>query len=356
MNVNSIGRTAKQMTGPVVTIAAVTGILSIVLVSGSSSPGPRLSAFFLGPFTNWLYVSNLLDNAALLILTGLGVSLAFHSGNFNLGGEGQVFAGGIAVAALGQMTGVLPPFVGILVLMVTGMCVGAILAGTSGYLKIKWKTDELITTYLFSMAAIHAGLFLIKGPLSDPESYLITTRMIPRAFHIPVLVPPSHLSIISFVPVLLAAAVFFLLYRTAKGYELRMSGSLRRFARYGGIPVNSLTVAAMVISGAFHGLAGSITVLSNHHMAMEGFSAGMGWNGIAVALIASNHPLGVIAAALVFSYLQKAVETAVLLSDFDLDLNLLLQALVFLFITAKLSPRVVGFIKKCIPVKADRDV
>ena len=115
-------------------------------------------------------------------------------------------------------------------------------------------------------------------------------------------------SIAALLATLLAAVlVFFLMYYTHWGYEMRMCGLNREFSRYGGINVSAYVILPMIISGALHGLAGGVAIMGTYHMAVKEFSYGMGWNGIAVALIAKNNPLGVLPAAVFFAYLDAGI-------------------------------------------------
>jgi simple sugar transport system permease protein len=128
--------------------------------------------------------------------------------------------------------------------------------------------------------------------------------------------------------------LWFLLHWTLVGYELRIVGYNRRLARYAGIPVGWYTTLPMALSGLLHGLAGSVLVMGVHHRSIVGFSGGLGWNGIAVALIARNRPLLVIPAALFFAFLNAGARAAVLQNQTTWELGSLVQGVVFLFVTA----------------------
>jgi simple sugar transport system permease protein len=138
----------------------------------------------------------------------------------------------------------------------------------------------------------------------------------------------------SFIIALFLLLFFFLLFRKSlPGYEMKMIGLNREFARYGGINVGLYTVTVMAASGALHGLGGSLFVLGTHHAAISGFTAGMGWNGLAVALIAKNKPAFIFPAAFLIAYLEAGARSALLGSDFSLQINMIIQSIIFFFIT-----------------------
>jgi len=291
--------------------------------------------FFVGPLMNKYYLGNMLNSAAPLILTGWGISFAFKSSMFNLGGEGQVYVGGLAATAVCLMIPEMSAVIGIPLSLAAALGAGALVAGLSGYFKDKWKTDELISTFLISNALIFIVDNLITGVLHDPESSLLVSRKIAEQFWFLKILLPSNLNISILFILLLAVLSYFYLFKTHQGYEMRITGLSPEFARYGGINVKKYFLIPMVLSGGLHGLAGAVSVMGTQHMLFKGFSGGMGWNGIAVALIARNHPIAVIPAALFFAYIEAGAKSAMINSDVTMEIAAVVQAVVFYLITAK---------------------
>ena len=286
-------------------------ILVVVMIFlMSKDPGRTIFYFFIGPFTNKYYFGNMLNAAIPLIFTGLGIAVAFRSSMFNLGGEGQVYAGGlVATFILLSMPDTTAVF-GIFLALVSSVVLGALLAGFSGFFRMKWNTDELISSFLLSSAVVLITNYFITGVLDDPNTSLLTTPPVAEKFWFLPIFPPSTLDISILAAVLTAVGVYFFMFRTKWGYEMRMCGLNREFSRYGGINVSRYMVMPMLISGGLHGLAGSVAIMGTYHKCLKGFSGGMGWNGIAVALIAKNNPLGVIPAAVFFAYLDAGAKAA----------------------------------------------
>ena len=324
-------------------------VLAIVLIFLlSKTPVSTIYYFFIGPFTNRYYLGNLLNSSIPLAFTGLGIAVAFRSSAFNLGGEGQVYSGALVTTAVCLALPNTNGLLGGIVAIVAGILAGAVLAGLSGYFKMKWGTDLLISSFLISGAVVLIVNFLITGPLDDPSSSLLSTPKIAAQFHLLQIFKPSKLDISIIFAGIVAGIVYLFMFHTRRGYEMRMYGANPEFARYGGINVSSYIVLPMIMSGALHGLGGGLAVMGTHHMALKEFTFGVGWNGIAVALIAKNHPLGVIPAALFFAYLDAGAKAAMLHSDVTIEIAAVIQSIIFYLVTAQAILRFVRYRKRAV--------
>jgi simple sugar transport system permease protein len=314
-------------------LAFLIAVALILLLS--RQPLATIRWFFIGPFTNRYYLGNMLNSAVPLVFTGLGIAVAFKSSVFNLGGEGQVSSGALVTTviclALPQAGG----YLGGLAALAGAMACGAVLAGLSGFFKMKWGTDELISSFLISSAVGFVVNYFITGPLDDPANNLLATYAIGKQYFLAGIFPPSKLNASAGLALLAVAGVFFLLNYTHTGYEMRMTGLNREFSRYGGINVAAYLVLPMVLSGALHGLAGGLAILGTQHMAVKEFSVGMGWNGIAVSLIARNNPLAVVPAAVFFAWLEAGAKAAMLRSDVTFEIAAIVQSVIFYLVTAQ---------------------
>lgn len=319
-------------------------VIAVVLIAVvAPNPLGALRAFFWGPFSSSLSWGNLLNQALLLSLTGLAASLAFGAGAFNLGGEGQTYTGGLAALALALVLPVTWGPAGILVALGAGVAAGALLGGLSGWLKVRFDADEMITTFLLSASAVPFVDAVMTGPgIGAAESMLIQSQPAPEAFWLAPLLAPSnlHVGVLVAVPLVLAFGV--LVNHTPWGYRLRIMGRNRDFARYAGISTGFYALVPLGLSGGLHGLAGALGVLGTQHALVQGFSAGWGWNGIAVALIARTNPWGVLPAAVLLAFLDQAGRTVVLQGQFPFQLSALFQATILFFITAQVTHRWFG--------------
>jgi simple sugar transport system permease protein len=322
-----------------ITLACAFATAVALLAAFSSSFWDALSLFFLGPFENSYYFGNMLNASIPLILAGLGASVAFGSRNFNLGGEGQIYSGAIAAAATclalpdGLATGA--PLLGMAVAAVAGAVAGAFLGALSGALKRSLGVDELISSFLASAAVVYLGDFLITGPLQDPASNFQATRAIPEALRLARMYPPSSLSAGCFLALAAALCMHFVMRRTRFGFELGLCGKNREFARYVGVDAGAYDLWPMALSGALHGLAGAAMILGTYYKAMKGFSSGIGWSAIAVALIAGDAPLAVVPAGLFFAYLEAGAKAVMVGADVSSEIVAVIQSVIFFLVTAR---------------------
>jgi simple sugar transport system permease protein len=313
--------------------ALVTAVL--LLLAFSSSFLEALGLFFLGPFGNAYAFGNMLGSCFTLALAGLAASVAFASKNFNLGGEGQIYSGAIATAAacLAFPDGnvIIVPIIG----LAAGMAAGAALGWLSGALKRGLGVEELISSFLLSAAAAYAGDYLITGPLQDPASNFQSTASLPEAFRFARIMPPSNLSSAAFLVACLIALAAFAMSRTRFGFELRLTGQNREFARYVGVDTGRYATLPMALSGALNGLVGAVLILGTYYKAVKGFSSGLGWTGIAVALVAGNRPAALIPAAFLFAWLDAGAKSVMIGADVTQEIVSVIQAVIFFLVTAR---------------------
>ncbi len=311
-------------------------IVAIVLVFiFSENPGRSLYYYFIGPFLNRFTFGNMLEGAIPLIFTGLGMAVAFKGGVVNLGGEGQVFSGAIIAVILGSSLSLAPGLLGITAILLCGMIAGSLIAGISGILRARWNVSDLLTTYLISSGLVYIINYLILGPFRDPKQITIQSISIPAKFMLTKILQPSYLHSGIFLGLILVFAIDFLLFHTHTGYELRTTGSNPQFAFYGGIRTKKYLVLPMLLSGGLIGLGGAMQVAGRYGSCFTDLTAGIGWNGIAVALIARNNPLGVLPAALFYAYLQSGAQVAMINSDLTYEIVGIISSVIFYLVTAE---------------------
>jgi simple sugar transport system permease protein len=269
----------------------------------------------------------------------LGVVIAFRAGTFNLGGEGQIYAGGLAASVVllsfGGSSGTLVLFAA----AAAGAGAGALLAAAAGALKTKFGVDELISSFLASSAVTPAIDYLVSGPLRDPANNLLATARFAPDRLLPGILAPSTLSLSAPIALILLLAAAFALDGTAVGFRIRVVGSSPAFARFAGLEPAAYWTPAFALSGAFHGLAGFFAVAGTYGLCHRGFPGGLGWSAIAVALIARNAPLALIPAAFAYAWLDTGSETAMLSSELSFETAAFVQAAVFLLVTARFAGR-----------------
>jgi simple sugar transport system permease protein len=314
---------------PLIALAALAALACVL----SKTPGRTLFFFFFGPFRTVYHFGNMLNSAVPLILGALGVSIAMKAGSLNLGGEGQIYAGAFtATAAAIALEGLGP--LGALPALAAGAALAGLAAALSGLCKARWNTSELITSFLLSNALVLIVNFLVNGPFADPETSLQSTKKIAAAFRLPLILPPSNLNAALFIALAAVATAQIFLTKTRLGYELRAAGDNEMFARYGGINTKVNTVLAMFASGSLYGLAGGLAVFGTYYATVKEFSAGLGWNALAAALIARFNPAAVIPAAAFFAWMQAGARIAMQNSDSTFEVVSIAQAVIFFLATS----------------------
>ena len=320
--------------------ALIIGVV-IIMLTGSSF-GDAMTAYWAllqGSVGSLKAISETLTAATPLILAGLSVAIAFRAGLFNIGTEGQLLMGGMfAVWAGFTFTG-LPFYVHIPLALLAGVLGGAIWGFIPGFLKAKTGAHEVITTIMLNYIALRLVDFLLKTEIfqregrNDPVS-----KTVEASAQLPLLlgwINPGlrvHLGLI--VAIAAAAFVHWLLFRTTTGFEFRAVGANPKAARYAGMSITKTYVLVMVIGGALAGLAGAGQVLGVLDRATPGFSSGLGFDAIAVALLGRSNPWGVVAAAVLFGGLSAGGQQMQVSADVGIDLISVIQALIIIFVAA----------------------
>lgn len=318
----------------VIALALAAGLVLVLIMS--EEPLNATRAFFLSVFSNRFYFGNLLAYSIPLILTGLAASFAFTSSCFNLGIEGQVYLGALAGTAAGTLLfGRLSGVAGIFVMIIVSFLFGATAAGISALLKTRLGVNELISSLLLSNGLVLVVDYFIEGPLNDRPSGLAATVSLPDEFRFERLMSPSNLHSGIFFSIVAAIILWFFLFRTREGFKMRIAGMNRRFAYYSGVDTKKVIFWSLFVSGGLASTAGIVDVIGIHGRVMRGFSSGYGWNGIAIALVARNHPLMVIPAALFFAYLESGAQIASLEANVTTEVAKIAQAVIFFLVTAE---------------------
>jgi len=269
------------------------------------------------------------------IFGGLAVALGFRSGLFNIGAEGQIFVGAICAAFIGYSIIGLPAIVHLPLALAAGALGGAAWGFIPGWLKAKTGGHEVINTIMLNYIAFRLSDWLLSGPMKRPDSFnpvsptIQESAALPRFFEYPIRFHAGF-----FIALAAAWLVYWLLFRTTIGFNLRTVGSNPNAARYAGINIVGNIVLAMSLSGALAGLAGANEVLGvNLNLAMA-FSSGYGFDSIALALLGKSHPAGVVLAALLFGTLRNGATRMMVVSSIPIDIISVLQALILAFIAA----------------------
>lgn len=297
---------------PVFATLAALAVGAVMLLVLGANPLEAFGALLEGAFGSGNALADTVVKATPLLLIGLGICISFRGNVINIGGEGQMIIGALSATALGLL---FPEWPGILMIplaMVIGFFGGAIWGGIPGALKAYFNVNEILSTIMMNAIAVQLMNFLLSGPMIDPiqaakDSQIPQTARLSTAFDLPRLIP-TRLHLGALIAVVLAFLVYFLLWRTTLGYKIRAVGQNPFASRYAGIDVKRQVVMALLLSGAFAGLAGAVQVFGvNHRMITDGsatgFTGSAGFNGIVAALFGQLHPIGTIPASFLFGAL-----------------------------------------------------
>jgi ABC-type uncharacterized transport system permease subunit len=326
-------------------IFAISGTDPVLAYQAMACGGFGISCF--AGETPTLQIANTVSFLTPLILSGLAVAIAFRAGLFNIGVQGQLILGAIFATIIGQRLASLPALLLMPLVLLAGILGGMLWAGIAGVLKAFTGAHEVVTTIMLNYVAYNLLKFLlVNGPLQAPRSAEISLPVGQNA-QLPHFIPVDstffgqpggayHADIGLLISLAAAVVFFFIIRRTALGYEIRAVGQSQRAARYAGVSVRRTIIVTMLISGAFAGLTGAEIIAggSLHYLYTDMTIDSTGFNGIAVALLGQNTAIGIVLSAILFGALQSG--GSVMQSDVQISSHIveILQAIILFTLAA----------------------
>lgn len=357
---DDVPRWVEYLLVPLVNLGVALLLTGVVVIAIGASPVEALQSLVFGAVGYPEAIGFTLYYATNFVLTGLAVAVAFHAGLFNIGGEGQAYIGGLGVGLVCLAIDGWPAVVVVPLAVISAALFGAGWAFIPAYLQAKRGSHIVITTIMFNfIAASLVGWLLVnilvqpgqQAPRSRdfaPEVWLPYIHDLLRPLGLDIGRPPLNAA--SLLAVLACVFVWLFMWHTRWGYELRTVGHSERAARYAGISRVRAIVLAMLISGALAGLVAVNDILGVHHYLLIGWTGGVGFVGIAVALMGRNHPLGIALAALLFGALyQGGSEIAFDIPEITREMVIVIQGLVILFCGAleyMFKPQIVALFRR----------
>ena len=315
------------------------------IYSATGETRQLLRAFY--PFTESLVT------ATPYIFAGLSVALGFRCGLFNIGAEGQFFIGALSAAFVGYSIQGLPMIIHLPLALLGGALGGAVWGMIPGYLKARFGAHEVVNTIMMNWIAFRLSDWLLNGPMKGPGFRPVTPNVLPSA-ELPRFFPdPLRFNLGFFLALLVAYLVYWFLFKTTLGFEIRSVGANPDAAKYAGMNIVRNFVLVMVLAGGLAGLAGSAQVLGVDRWVGQGFSAGYGFDAIAIALLGKSHPFGVVLAALLFGFMRSGATNMQSMANIPIDIISIIQGMVIVFIAA---PEIIRWLYRIRAVKKDETV
>lgn len=319
--------------------ALIVGAL-VILVAGGN-PFAAYAGLLDGAFGSPAALSETAVWATPYIFAGLAVALAFKGGLFNIGAEGQLALGAVTAAWVGYaLPGILhvslPAVIHLPLTVGSGMLAGALWGAIPGWLKARTGGHEVINTIMMNYIALNSVSFLLNGPMKDPnpENVSARTPLIAVGARIPPIFHGYRIHWGFVLALFMAVVVWWFLWKTTRGFEIRTAGANPDAARYAGISVARIIVLSMTLSGMLAGLAGAVEVSGLNYRHELGFSTGYGFDAIAIALLGKSHPLGVVLAAILFGAMRNGATQMQFDTQIPVDVISVIQALILLFVAA----------------------
>jgi general nucleoside transport system permease protein len=344
----------KELMFPLIAVIAAFIVGGIIVWAVGDNPFVVYQLFFASAFGSTTGFGYTLFYSTPLIFTGLAVAIAFKCGLLNIGAEGQLIVAAFTTAWVGLMLQGLPAPLVVVLAAAGAVVAGGVWAGIPGVLKARFGAHEVITTIMMNFIAVGIVSYLTKYhyqeqgdpilqtmPIAEVKDGVVTGPHIPRLHDVlaplsvdfPAVVPTN---VAFFLAALMCLLVYIFLWKTKWGYELRAVGVNPSAAEYGGISIKRNIVMAMVLSGMLAGMVGINEVLGYRYRYYDGFSAGYGFTGIAVALLGRNHPLGVFFAAILLGALTRAsLFIDIFTGKVSKDWAVILQAIIILFVACE---------------------
>lgn len=293
--------------------AAVLSVLlgGVLMLAFGANPITGYHALLTGAFGGSYALTSTAVKAVPLLLVGAGICIAFRANMLNIGGEGQIAMGGLAGTATALALPGLPAVVLVPLVLLAGAVGGGIWGAIPGAFKAYFNVNEILSTIMLNLVAVQLMNYLLSGPMIARSGYAVgglipQTQLLSKNSWLPILIPGTQLHLGVLIAVLLAVAVYVLLWHTSLGFRIRAVGLSREASRYAGMSVKSTMTLSMTLAGALAGIAGAMLVFGSisHRMVTDGtltgFTGNAGFNGIVVALFAGLNPLWTILTAFLF--------------------------------------------------------
>ncbi len=322
---------------PLIAITAALLVGAGLILLAGANPIAAYTALFQESLSTYFGFGNTLTKMTPLLLTSLGVLVALRAGQFNIGGEGQIYLGALGSALVGLYVQGLPALIHVPIALLAGFLFGAVWGLIPGYLKAVRGVNEVITTLLLNYIAVNFVSYLVQNPLEQPGAPSPYSPLIAKSAQLPIILPGSLADAGILLGLIAAGVVWVLLVRSPLGYQITTVGLNPIAARYGGISVERTIMLVMALAGGLAGLAGSAEVMGLKYRLFEQVSSGYGFDAIAIAFLSRGSVLGVVLTSLFFAALRSGANVMQRSAGVPVTVVYAIQGLTVLFIAMSLA-------------------
>ncbi len=358
MNLKNLKIALNKLYFPIIAVFAAMLLGAIVMKLLDFDPMIAFMSMFSGALGNPNAISISINKAMPVIMTALSYGIAYRSGIINLGAEGQLYIGTLVATLVGTNFAQMPSILHILLTIIAGFIGGALYGSIVALLKIRFKANELITTIMLNYVATIFVSYMIAGPIKDTtgSSNFPQSRQILESARFYNVFSGTKLHVGIFV--VIAALVFYyvFLYKTKKGYEVRVIGLNSTAGEYAGMNISRSMILAMVLAGGMAGLGGVIELLGVQPRLMDGFSVNFGFDGIAVALLGGNTALGIGLSGLLFGILKSGSNKMQMMTGAPIAVIYMIQGFIILFIIGRNLFKFTGLKTKLLNYKNQKNI
>ena len=303
----------------------------IILIMGKE-PSVAFQAIYAGSLGSRQAIGETIVKAAPLLLTAMAFAVTFQCGLLNIGAEGQIYIGGMAAMCAAQWLKGLPFAVHMPLCVLISMLFGGIWGAVAGWLKVRFNADEMITTIMLNYIGIQLANFMVTDVIRDPAGLLPQSEQAPASARLTQFISGTRIHIGVILVLFCLAFYYIYLNKMQAGFRTKVVGFNKDAAEYAGIDKKKYIVLAMFIAGAFSGLAGCCELLGLQGRMLQNFSPGYGFDGIAVAMLGNNSPLGMLVSALMFGALKAGSNMMQIMIQVPMATVSVVQGLVILFV------------------------
>lgn len=307
----------------------------IVIFAISEDPIDSISSFIFGPFKTVRRMGEIVSKATPLLFTGAAVCFIFSANQTNMAVEGGFTVGALGATIAAVYFPITNPVVHVLVCLVMGGLFGMIACAIPAFLYIKFNAKPIVSSLMTNYICMYFAVGLINHPMRDNESGFNASKKFAESAILPKLVAKTDIHLGIIIGLVIVAFAYFYLYRSQKGYEIRVVGQNADFAKYSGMPVKKIVWSSQLIGGFLAGMGGAVEMLGMYNRFQYASNTGLGFDGIMVGIMSGYNPIFVVPSAMFYAYIKEGAAILARVTDIPIELVSIIQAIIMMLVVAE---------------------